>query len=442
MSRRIKKLTPGPTEASIESLSHEGRGMVHIAGKAVFIDGALPGEKVLFRYTRRHSRYDEGIVTEVCIPAEKRVEAKCPHFGQCGGCSLQHLLPQEQIQHKQRVLLDQLKHIGGVQPEITLPAVTGPLWGYRHKARLGVKYVMKKEKLLVGFREKQSRFMAGLSGCQVLNPRVGTRIPALQELIRNLSIYDRIPQIEVAVGDRGTALVLRHLQSMTEADLQKLKIFQTDSGISLFLQAKGPDSVVPLDETTDTYLSYRLDRYDLVFRFYPTDFTQINFAINRFMIDRVMELLEPEERDSILDLFCGLGNFSLPLAKHSRQVTGIDSAEGLLERARQNAHDNNIGNVTFHGVDLMQKNGIEADFLNNPYRKILLDPPRSGAREILGRLDLDSAENIVYVSCNPSTLARDAGFLVNARGFRLKQAGVMDMFPHTAHIESIASFQR
>lgn len=441
MSSRRKKLPPDPIEATIESLSHEGRGIAHVDGKTVFIDGALAGETVMFRYARRRSSYAEGFVETVVQASARRIEAKCPHYELCGGCSLQHMQPADQIEHKGKVLLEQLQHIANVEPESILAPLTGPVWGYRRKARLGVKYVFKKDRVLVGFREKRSGYIADIQRCEVLHPNVGESLEGLQQLISKLSIYDQIPQIEVAVGSDTTALVFRHLRELSEQDKQTLHDFQQTSGLSIYLQASGPGSVVPLDATTNTRLSYRLEKYDIENHFLPTDFTQVNFDINESMIEQVIALLSPEPADNILDLFCGLGNFTLVLAKFSAKVTGVEGAQDLVDRAKQNAKYNNIKNVDYHALDLMKDN-LDKQYLHGGYNKILLDPPRSGAQEIINQLNLKQIEKIVYVSCNPATLARDAGILVNEKGFKLKQAGVMDMFPHTAHVESIALFER
>jgi len=441
VSRRSRKLPQDPVAASIESLSHEGRGIAHVNGKTVFIDRALPGEEVMFRYDRIKASFDEGHAVEIIQSSDSRTEPQCRHFGMCGGCSLQHMQAGDQIRMKEKVLLEQLQHIGKVVPEQILEPLTGPVWGYRRKARLGVKYVIKKGKVLIGFREKRGRYLADLESCEVLHPHIGKRLTELQALIGNLDIYDQIPQLEVAIGRSSTALVFRHMQALGQGDEEKLAQFQAASGCSIYLQPAGPDSVVPLNGSTDTALDYRLEKYDLDIHFKPLDFTQVNFDINESMLDRVMDLLEPQSSDTILDLFCGLGNFTLPLATRAGRVTGVEGSRDLVERARQNAQANGIQNAELYAFDLMQED-LKANFLDKKYNKILLDPPRTGAKEILTHLDLKAVEKIVYVSCNPATLARDAGILVNEKGFRLIQGGVMDMFPHTSHVESIACFGR
>ena len=439
--RRRRKLPQEPVSAKIESLSHEGRGIARVEGKTVFVNGALPGEDALFQYKKQRPKYDEAHALEITNPAAERVEPKCEFFGLCGGCSLQHMQHDKQIEHKQSVLMEQLEHIGKVKPGSIIPPLTGPVWGYRRKARLGVKYVDKKERLLVGFREKYSPFVADMNSCEVLHPSVGLLIEPLQCLITELSLIKQIPQIEVAIGDEVTALIFRHLADFNDEDIGKLKVFAEQHDVDIYLQSGGLDSVVPLPGTTARQLSYSLPEFDVTLNFLPTDFTQVNLEINRAMVPRALELLEVNSEDSVLDLFCGIGNFTLPLARKAVNVLGIEGEHGLVERAKQNAALNNIDNVEFRAIDLA-KDDLNEDFLKGGFNKLLLDPARNGAQEIIEKMNLKSIERIVYVSCNPSTLARDAGILVNDKGFKLEQAGVMDMFPHTTHVESIAVFNR
>jgi len=441
MSRRRKQLPDGLAGATIESLSHEGRGVAHINGKTVFIDGALPGEIVRFRYTGQHSRYDEGSAVEIDHLSGMRVTPVCSYFDVCGGCSLQHMHPQSQILHKQQVLFEQLKHIGGVEPAEQLPPLTGQVWGYRHKARLGVRNVLKKGKVLVGFREKNKPYIADIDRCEVLHPAIGTKLVELKALISSLDMKSDVPQIEVAVGDAGAMLVIRHLVDVSAADRDRLVRFQTDQGIDILLQGNHSVPIRPLLENGNETLSYTLDEYGITITFNPLDFTQINFPINREMIRRVINLMQPDPSERILDLFCGLGNFTLPLARHAGFVTGIEGATLLVEKARVNAANNAIENVEFHKADLYLP-AIQGGFLRGQYDKILLDPPRSGAREVIEQMNFRQVQRLVYVSCNPATLARDAGLLVKQHGFRLISAGVMDMFPHTTHVESLAVFER
>ena len=441
MSKRTrKKRLPEPvSHVTIESLGHDGRGVTHLDGKAVFIDGALPGEVVSFEYLTSRRKFDEGRITGVIEASPDRVEPKCPHFGLCGGCSLQHMEPGAQIQAKQQVLLDNLKHIGKVVPEEVLPPLTGPVWGYRTKGRLGVKDVIKKGRVLVGFREKRSPYVADLSRCEVLHPLVGERFRELSGLIEQLEARARIPQIEVAVTGTETALVFRHLDPLCEADTEKLQQFAVDYQFHVYLQPGGPDSVQPLWPERHT-LSYRLPAQDIEIQFRPTDFTQINTAINEQMIARVLDMLALDKADSVLDLFCGLGNFTLPMARQAGAVVGVEGESGLVNRARENAQLNGIENASFHTTNLAEDH-TEASWAGGGYNKVLLDPPRSGAAEVMDVLGNIGPQSIVYVSCHPGSLARDAGTLVNDKGYRLLSAGVMDMFPHTAHVESIALFE-
>jgi len=415
--------------------------VARIDGKAVFIHGALPGEEVRFLYTRAHRRYDEGAVTEVLVASSDRVPPRCVHFGSCGGCSLQHMAPAAQLRAKQQSLAEALERIGKVRPRTWLEPLDSPLhWGYRRKARLGAKYVVKKERVLVGFRERSSAFVADLTRCEILHPRVGGMIGELAELIQGLSIHDRVPQIELAMGDQTCVLVFRIMDPLTEPDRERLERFAREQDIEVYLQESGPDSVRPLSGLP-ARLSYRIPAFDLELQFLPTDFTQVNTDINRLMIRRAIDLLEPRPEDRVLDLFCGLGNFTLPLARRAGQVTGIEGDPGLVARARDNALHNGIDNVAFHAANLYEPLQAQA-WLQQRYRKALLDPPRSGAFEVLELLPQLGVERLVYVSCYPSTLARDADALVHELGYRLEAAGVMDMFPHTAHVESIALFER
>lgn len=439
--RRRKKIPDGLFKTEIESLSHEGRGVAHIEGKTVFIDAALPGELIEFKYVSTRSKFDEGVTENVIEASTQRVQPKCEYFGYCGGCSLQHMDPQAQLEHKQSVLLEQFEHLGNVKPKDILEPLTGPAWGYRTKARLAVKYVIKKEKVLVGFREKRSPFVADISQCEVLHPAVGKKLSELQALIAGLSIYNKIPQIEVAVSDKATALVIRHLEPFTNQDIEMLRTFEAAYEFKLYLQPAGYDSVHCLDEKDNNDLTYALSDHDINIHFKPTDFTQINFEINQKMIKLAIEYLQPKADDNILDLFCGLGNFTLPLARKARSITGVEGSADLIKRAKQNAELNKIENADFHVADLAASE-MAYGFMNKPYDKLLLDPARTGAKEIIMAMNMTNIKRIVYISCNPATLARDAGVLVNEKGFVLKQAGVMDMFPHTSHVESIAVFER
>ena len=440
MPHRRKKAPAEPVSATIESLSHEGRGIARINGKTVFIDGALPGEQVRFRYTRRRGQFDEGRAVEMVEAAEMRVQPRCCYYGTCGGCSLMHMGPEQQITHKQAVLLEQLQHIGGLEPEQVLPPLTASHWGYRRKARLGVKYVAGKEKVLVGFREKNGRYIADMDSCQVLHPHLGEDLGQLKELIGALSVYRQIPQLEVAASDTTAAIVIRHLAPLDENDMRILGDYEKTRPVRFYLQPAGLDSVHNLPGRDEMNLYYRLHNHNIEIEFSPVDFTQVNFDLNPLLVDLVISLLDLSAGDSVLDLFCGLGNFTLPIARYANRATGVEGSEDLVQRARDNAEKNGLANTSFSVCDLSGPDaGTRIRACN--YNKVLLDPPRSGAREIIGQLDLQRVAKLVYVSCNPATLARDAGILVKQGKLNLKAAGVMDMFPHTSHVESIALFE-
>lgn len=441
MSRHNRKQLPsGPFRARIDSLAHDGRGVAHIDGKATFIEGALPGEEVWFVYRKQHKRYDEGETTEVITPSPVRVTPRCPHFGVCGGCSLQHVAPAAQIRLKEEILLENLKRIGDVLPETVLPPLTGPHWGYRRRARLGAKYVEKKQAMLVGFRERRSALLADLSRCEVLLPAVGERLLELRQLLRGLHGYNRIPQIEAAAGDGAVALVFRHLDPLSETDCAALRTFGERYGFYIYLQSAGPDSVVPL-WPEDANLHYTLPAYDVDIEFRPTDFTQVNGDMNALMVGQALALLAPEPQERVLDLFCGLGNFTLPIARHAGSVVGVEGDAELVQRARDNASRNDITNAVFHAADL-DASDAQWPWTVGGFDKILLDPPRTGALEAVRRIGSLGASRIVYVSCNPATFARDAAELVHRHGYRLMSVGVMDMFPHTTHVECMALFER
>jgi 23S rRNA (uracil1939-C5)-methyltransferase len=441
VSRRPrKKRLPEPVaQVSVESLAHDGRGVTHLDGKAVFIEGALPGEVVSFEYLSSRKKFDEGRVLEVHQASVDRVEPKCPHFGLCGGCSLQHMDAKAQILAKQQVLLDNLGRLGKVTPEEVLVPLTGPVWGYRSKARLGARYVIKKGRLLVGFRERHKPYVADLSRCEVLHPSVGERIRELAALIGALEAKAGIPQVEVSVSEGVTALVFRHLEPLCAPDLEAFRQFAVEQDIHVYLQPGGPGSIHLLWPEQSS-LSYHLSEQAVEIRFRPTDFTQVNMAINQQMVTRVLEMLALQPQDSVLDLFCGLGNFTLPMARLAGTVTGVEGDAGLVSRARDNAVLNRIENAHFYTADLAA-DGADAAWAGGSYDKVLLDPPRCGAAGMMNTLGNIQARQIVYVSCHPGSLARDAGILVNELGYRLRSAGVMDMFPHTAHVESIALFE-
>ncbi|MEW6764816.1 MAG: 23S rRNA (uracil(1939)-C(5))-methyltransferase RlmD [Pseudomonadota bacterium] len=426
-------------EASITGFSHEGRGVAHHEEKVVFVDGALLGERVKVKLTKTHRRFDEGEVIDVLDASPDRVEARCPHFGLCGGCSLQHMRDTAQIGAKQGVLLDNLRQLGKVEPERILPPLTGPLWGYRRRARLGVKWVAKKGKVLVGFRERGSPYLAELSRCEVLDPSVGERLEELAGLIAGMDARERLPQIEVAVGDNVTALVVRHMDPLSEGDRARLIDYAKTTGLHLFLQPAGPDSVHRLwPEEGELY--YAHPEHDVRIDFLPVDFTQVNGELNRKMVDLALKLLDPQPDERVLDLFAGLGNFTLPIARRAAEVVGVEGDAPMVRRGEESAQRNGISNTRHFVGNLFEPDPKQA-WMQEKYDKILLDPPRAGAMEIMPYLAKMKPKRIVYVSCNPATLARDAGILVNEHGYRMISAGVMDMFPHTAHVESIAVFE-
>lgn len=439
--RRRKRLPEELVEVTIESLSDEGRGIAHVDERTVFVDQALAGERVRFRYTRLTSKIAEGRAEEILHASSDRVEPRCSVFGRCGGCSLQHMDSQAQIRLKQQTLLKHLNHIGHVEPENVLEPVTAGVWGYRTKARLGVRYVPKKDKVLVGFRERGSSFITETGCCEILHPDVGRIIPELADCIAQLELKRQIPQIEVAVGDNQTVLVFRHLDVMPASDREKLTALARAHRLTIMLQAGSPDELEPLWPRQPESLYYALDDHDLRIEFQPGDFTQVNTDINRQMIKRAIEFLQLDNDDSVLDLFSGLGNFTLPIARQCASVTGVEGSLVMVNKARANARLNGIDNASFHYADLYSDEVKDTQWVRQRYNKILLDPPRSGAAGILDYLKKMRAERIVYVSCHPATLARDAGVLVNELGYKLTHAGVMDMFPHTAHVESLAVFE-
>ncbi len=438
--RRRRKLPTEPVELEISDLSHDGRGVATYGEKKIFVHGALPGEMVLARVTDRKRNYDEGETVEVIEPSPDRIEPRCPHFGQCGGCSLQHLDAQKQIESKQNTLIQNLERIGKVSPETVWDPITGPQWGYRRKARLSVRYVHKKERVLVGFRERYGRFVADMQECHVLDPRIASQLGALSDLIYSMEARSTIPQIEVACGDEVCALIFRHLEPLCESDLQKLREFAIATGLAVLLQPKGPATIHCL-EPSEIELEFEVAEFGTRLAFGPSDFIQVNSELNQKMIHRALELLQPEKEDRILDLFCGLGNFTLPLATMAGEVVGVEGDSELVRRAGENAQRNGLENVEFFVADLAEEPGA-APWLKKGYDKVLVDPPRSGAEFILPHIAATGAGRLVYVSCHPASLARDAGILVHQFGFQLIGAGVMDMFPHTGHVESIALFER
>ena len=427
-------------EVSIVDLSHDGRGVARVDGKALFVAGALPGETVRARIVKRSRHFDEARTVEVLQASPQRVTPKCPHFGTCAGCVLQHLDEDQQIVAKQRVLMDNLERIGHVTPEAILPALVGDNWGYRRKGRFSVRRVEKKDKTLVGFREQDPRFVADLSVCHTVIPQIGEKVSDLAALVEGLDGKRDIPQIEFIAGDDAIALTVRHLQPLSEHDRTALAAFAREHGFAIFLQPGGVESVHPLWPEV-VPLSFRLPQWDVELAFRPLDFIQVNASLNQKMIEHALRLLDARPEDRVLDLFCGLGNFTLPLARGVREVVGVEGDAGLVARAKENAGRNGLANAQFFAADLTQDQR-QAPWMRQGFDKLLLDPPRSGAIDVLRQLPLKKFERIVYVSCHPGSLARDAGYLVNEQGFTLKAAGALDMFPHTAHVESIALFER
>jgi 23S rRNA (uracil1939-C5)-methyltransferase len=474
---------------SIESLDQEGRGVAHVDGKATFVEGALPGERVAIETIKRKPSYAIARATRVDRASASRVAPACPHFGQCGGCTLQHADPALQLAAKQRALEEALARIGRVRPDVLLPPIAGPAWGYRYRARLSVRDVPKKGGVLVGFHERRSSYVADMRECAVLPPKISALLLPLRQLVESLSIRTRLPQIEVALGERLSkwgkfgldstlgaspeiesdpnfsgsdphftdpdvdpafdarlvhALVLRILEPLTRADEAKLVAFADTHGVEFWLQPGGPDTVVPFYPANAT-LAYTLPEFDVALPFAPTDFTQVNFAINRVLVRRAIELLAPAANDRVADFFCGLGNFTLPIARRAASVVGFEGSKTLVARATANAKRNGLeANASFVCANLFT---ITSQLMaHGPFARALIDPPREGAVELAKALpsagDAHALARIVYVSCNPGTLARDAAVLVHERGYRLASAGVVNMFPHTAHVESIAVFDR
>ena len=426
-------------ELEIESLSHEGRGIAHLDEKVIFVSGALPGETVIADRTFSRAKFEEADVKEVLKPADNRITPKCEVFGLCGGCSFQHLSSEDQIEAKGKWLKDAFLGQAKVEPEQWLEPLQVQSWGYRRKARLGVRYVAKKGKVLVGFREKKSGFITNMSRCEVLHPSLGDNLEVLADAIEKLSIKSQVPQIEVAVAENNTVLILRHLEPLTEQDEQILLDCANELDITFYTQSGGADTVKPLDKPA--ILTYSHPDHNIEMEFLPTDFTQVNFKLNQKMINLAIDMLELNDNDEVIDLFCGLGNFTLPMAKYAKHVVGVEGDLGLIERAKYNAEKNGISNASFYKADLFKEvEGFEW-FRGKTYNKALIDPARSGAIEIVELLPKLGVERLVYVSCNPSTLARDTEKLIEL-GYKLETAGVMDMFPQTAHVESIALFTK
>lgn len=441
----------------IESLDHAGQGIAREGGKTIFVEGGLPGERVSWLSYRRKPNFEMARVTEIHKAASARVEPRCPHFGVCGGCSLQHADPNLQIATKQRVLEDNLQHIGNVRPGAVYAPISGPTWHYRFRARVSVRLVPKKGGVLVGFHERRSSYIADMTSCNILPKPMSDMLVPLRHLIEGMSQPDRMPQIEMAVGEHpgnpnpnalDIVLVLRHLEPLTEADQARLSAFGQQHGVRWFLQPGGPATVHPLDPQDAPLLSYQLPNFGLTLQFAPTEFTQVNPAINHALVTKAMRLLAAQPGERVADMFCGLGNFTLPIARSGAQVVGVEGSEALVKRAAENAEHNGLGHLTSYFAANLFLDCQPVLERMGKLDRMLIDPPREGAIELVKALPDaeqprgDAPHTIVYVSCNPATLARDAGILVNVKGYILEGAGIANMFPHTAHVESIALFRR
>ena len=437
MGRAARRPLPAPAVVRIEDLDSDGRGVGRVDGKVVFVTGALLGETVLARYRRVRGKFDEAEVESVLEASPRRVEPRCAWFDRCGGCSLQHVAHEAQIVDKQRLLMDTLAGIGAVRPERVLDPLTASPWNYRRRARLGVKHVPAKGGALVGFRERGGGRIAEIERCEILAEPVASLILPLRRLVSALAARARIPQIEVAVADDATALVFRHLDPLTADDRGALAAFGREHDVQVFLQAGGPDSITPLEPQAP--LRYRLPEFDLALDFAPNDFVQVNGAINESLLGRVVELLELDGSEAVLDLFCGLGNFTLPMARRTASVHGVEGDPVLVARARGNALGNGVANASFATADLFDPVAAAAA-LTGDWHRMVLDPPRAGALAVVESMRPPYPRRVVYVSCGPATLARDASVLVERHGYRLAAAGIADMFPHTSHVEAVACF--
>ena len=442
MSKATQRQHAGIEIGVVSDLTHEAEGVVRPGeegGKIAFVAGALPGERIRFQRRGFHKSHDEAELIEILEPSPDRVTPRCAHFGVCGGCALQHLDPAAQLASKQKELKSNLERIGNVSPEEWLSPLLGPHWNYRRRARLSSRYVTKKERSLVGFREKQGKYVADVKRCEVLAEPVASLVGTLADLLTGMERRTSIPQIEVALSDGECVLVVRVLDPLPEGDLDKLREFERTHGLRILLQPGGLDSIVPLTPGP-VDLHYRLE--DLKLEFGPTDFVQVNAAINQAMVARAIELLQIGPADRVLDLYCGLGNFTLPMARRAREVVGVEGEAGLIGRARANARLNGITNAEFHVADLSVAPDKGIPWMRGGFDQVLLDPPRVGAREVLSAVAHIAPRRVVYISCHTGSLARDLGILTHEMGFRLRAAGVLDMFPHTTHVESVAVLER
>ncbi|WP_374538479.1 23S rRNA (uracil(1939)-C(5))-methyltransferase RlmD [Chitinimonas taiwanensis] len=429
--------------ATVESLDYEGHGVAHVDGKTIFLDGALPFETVEYSSYRKKPTFENAQVTAVLTESFMRTKPKCVHFGVCGGCSLQHAEAGAQVAAKQRVMEENLARIGEVKPETLLTPIYGPTWGYRHRARLSARFVAKKGTVLVGFHEKRSSFIADMRSCEILPKKISDLLVPLRELVMQLSIRERMPQIELALGEHVDVLVLRIMDPISPADEDLLKAFADQHTVQFWLQPKGPDTAYPFYPLDAPQLSYSLPEFGIVMPYKPTEFTQVNPHINRVLVGRAIRLLDPQPGERIADLFCGLGNFTLPIARRGATVVGIEGSQQLVERAIENAGKNGLADKTEFSVANLFEMTPEIMAGLGHFDRMLIDPPRDGAMEVCKSIDPEHGpKRIVYVSCNPATLARDANVLVNVKGYKMKTAGVVNMFPHTGHVESMAWFER
>ena len=426
----------------IESLDHEARGVTRLDGKTVFVEGALPGECVEYASYRRKPSYELARTLRILKPSPERVTPRCPHFAVCGGCSMQHLDAAAQVAAKQRLLEDNLWHLGRIKAEQLYAPIHGQPWAYRYRARLSVRFVLKKGGVLVGFHEKKSSYVADMQQCEILPPHLSAMLLPLRELVGRMSIRDRLPQIEVAVGERMTALVLRILEELSPADEALLREFADRHAVVFYLQPQGPATAYRFYPLTGPQLSYLLPEFAVEHAFSPTEFTQVNHAINRVLVRRAMTLLAPQPGERIADMFCGLGNFTLPIARAGARVVGVEGSPELVRRATGNALANGLGDRVEYRVANLFESTPETLAALGRFDRMLIDPPREGALELIKSLDAERPRRIVYISCSPATLARDAAILVTQKDYRLRGAGVVNMFPHTSHVESIALFER
>ena len=440
MGRRVKKLSDQPFELDVSSFDAKGLGLAEFEERTLHVFDALPGEKVIARNLFGRKNRGKVETLEVLLPSADRVEPRCPSFGNCGACSLQHMSMDSQLSRKQAALLRVLREEGGVEPRQVYAPLDASHWNYRRKARLSVRDVAAKDRVLIGFRERNGRYVAEMDQCHILHTVIAEALPRLSRLMQTLDCRSSVPQVEVACGDVRCAMIIRHLDELSDEDIEALRSFALETGLGIFLQSKGPDSVKLL-APAGFQLEYAFEQLDLRFHFEPLDFIQVNGELNQQMVKRALELLDPGPEDHMLDLFCGLGNFTLPLARSGGRVTGMEGSAEMVERARANAVLNDLANVDFHVADLYQP-GNTPPWPPARYNKILLDPPRSGAQELLPWIAVSEVSRVLYISCNPETLARDAGILVNQHKFNFLGAGVMNMFPHTHHSEAIALFER